>query len=51
MPQVHHRYATVGGHFILESAGDEVAALIRDFLARRLDGPARPAVRLVPRHP
>jgi pimeloyl-ACP methyl ester carboxylesterase/catechol 2,3-dioxygenase-like lactoylglutathione lyase family enzyme len=32
-----------GGHFLLESAGDEVAALIRDFLARRLDGPARPA--------
>jgi pimeloyl-ACP methyl ester carboxylesterase len=25
-----------GGHFLLESAGDEVAALIRDFLARRL---------------
>jgi pimeloyl-ACP methyl ester carboxylesterase len=30
-----------GGHFLLESAGDEVAALIRDFLARRVDGPAR----------
>lgn len=25
-----------GGHFLLESAGDEVAALIRDFLARRV---------------
>jgi pimeloyl-ACP methyl ester carboxylesterase len=25
-----------GGHFLLESAGDEVAALIRDFLSRRL---------------
>lgn len=25
-----------GGHFLLESAGDEVAALIRDFLRRRL---------------
>jgi len=25
-----------GGHFLLESAGDEVATLIRDFLARRL---------------
>jgi pimeloyl-ACP methyl ester carboxylesterase len=25
-----------GGHFLLESAGDEVAMLIRDFLARRL---------------
>jgi pimeloyl-ACP methyl ester carboxylesterase len=24
-----------GGHFLLESAGDEVAALIRDFMARR----------------
>ena len=30
-----------GGHFLLESAGDEVAALIRAFLARRVDGPAR----------
>ena len=30
-----------GGHFLLESAGDEVAALIRDFLARRLDEPKR----------
>jgi pimeloyl-ACP methyl ester carboxylesterase len=29
-----------GGHFLLESAGDKVAALVRDFLARRLDGPA-----------
>jgi pimeloyl-ACP methyl ester carboxylesterase len=28
-----------GGHFLLESAGDEVAALIRDFLFRRLPGP------------
>jgi pimeloyl-ACP methyl ester carboxylesterase len=26
-----------GGHFLLESAGDQVATLIRDFLARRLD--------------
>jgi pimeloyl-ACP methyl ester carboxylesterase len=26
-----------GGHFLLESAGDEVAALIRDFLGRKLD--------------
>lgn len=25
-----------GGHFLLESAGDEVAALMRDFLGRRL---------------
>jgi pimeloyl-ACP methyl ester carboxylesterase len=24
-----------GGHFLLETAADEVAALIRDFLARR----------------
>jgi len=29
-----------GGHFLLESAGDEVATLIRDFLARRLDDSA-----------
>jgi pimeloyl-ACP methyl ester carboxylesterase len=29
-----------GGHFLLESAGDEVATLIRDFLARRLDASA-----------
>jgi pimeloyl-ACP methyl ester carboxylesterase/catechol 2,3-dioxygenase-like lactoylglutathione lyase family enzyme len=29
-----------GGHFLLESAADEVATLIRDFLARRLE-PAR----------
>jgi pimeloyl-ACP methyl ester carboxylesterase/catechol 2,3-dioxygenase-like lactoylglutathione lyase family enzyme len=29
-----------GGHFVLETAADEVASLIRDFLARRLD-PAR----------
>jgi len=27
-----------GGHFLLESAGDEVATLIRDFLGRRVDG-------------
>jgi pimeloyl-ACP methyl ester carboxylesterase len=27
-----------GGHFLLESTGNEVAALIRDFLARRIDG-------------
>jgi pimeloyl-ACP methyl ester carboxylesterase len=32
-----------GGHFLLESAGDEVAALIRDFLARRADPPASAA--------
>ncbi|HZC25981.1 MAG TPA: alpha/beta fold hydrolase [Actinopolymorphaceae bacterium] len=32
-----------GGHFLLESAGDEVAALIRDFLARRLGAPSREA--------
>ena len=31
-----------GGHFLLESAGDEVAALIRDFLARRTDGAPAP---------
>jgi pimeloyl-ACP methyl ester carboxylesterase/catechol 2,3-dioxygenase-like lactoylglutathione lyase family enzyme len=29
-----------GGHFLLESAGDEVATLIREFLARRLGAPA-----------
>jgi pimeloyl-ACP methyl ester carboxylesterase len=29
-----------GGHFLLESDGDEVATLIRDFLARRLDASA-----------
>jgi pimeloyl-ACP methyl ester carboxylesterase len=29
-----------GGHFLLESAGDEVAALVRDFLSRRLRQPA-----------
>jgi pimeloyl-ACP methyl ester carboxylesterase len=29
-----------GGHFLLESAGDEVAALMRDFLARRLPDPS-----------
>jgi hypothetical protein len=40
--QVHHRFATVdghlvdGGHFLLESAGAEVAGLMRDFRARRL---------------
>ncbi|XVV15032.1 alpha/beta fold hydrolase [Actinoplanes sp. CA-131856] len=27
-----------GGHFLLESAGDAVASIIRDFLARRLPG-------------
>jgi pimeloyl-ACP methyl ester carboxylesterase len=32
-----------GGHFLLESAGEEVAALIRDFLARRLDAAVVPA--------
>ncbi|PZS30550.1 MAG: alpha/beta hydrolase [Pseudonocardiales bacterium] len=30
-----------GGHFLLESAGAQVAELIRDFLARRLDAPAQ----------
>ena len=48
MPIAHHRYATVrdqqifyreihlldGGHFLLESAGDQAAELIRDFLGR-----------------
>ena len=29
-----------GGHFLLESAGDEVGTLVRNFLARRLAGPA-----------
>ncbi|WP_299958831.1 alpha/beta fold hydrolase [uncultured Modestobacter sp.] len=29
-----------GGHFLLESAGDQVAELIRDFLGRRLPGAA-----------
>ncbi|GAA4732462.1 alpha/beta hydrolase [Modestobacter marinus] len=29
-----------GGHFLLESAGDRVAELIRDFLGRRLPGAA-----------
>ena len=29
-----------GGHFLLETAADEVAALIRDFLTRRLPAPA-----------
>ena len=32
-PEIH---LLDGGHFLLESAGDEVAALVRDFLARRL---------------
>jgi pimeloyl-ACP methyl ester carboxylesterase len=32
-PEIH---LLEGGHFLLESAGDEVAALIRDFLGRRL---------------
>jgi pimeloyl-ACP methyl ester carboxylesterase len=32
-PEIH---LLDGGHFLLESAGDEVATLIRDFLARRL---------------
>ncbi|BCI51640.1 hydrolase [Mycolicibacterium litorale] len=31
-----------GGHFLLESAFDETTALIRDFLDRRLSGPAVP---------
>jgi len=34
-----------GGHFLLESAGDQVATLIRDFLARRVHAPV-PAVSL-----
>ena len=29
-----------GGHFLLETAADQVAALIRDFLTRRLPAPA-----------
>lgn len=29
-----------GGHFLLESAGDEVGTLVRNFLARRLARPA-----------
>jgi pimeloyl-ACP methyl ester carboxylesterase len=32
-PEIH---LLEGGHFLLESAGDEVAGLIRDFLGRRL---------------
>ncbi|MEV6847034.1 alpha/beta fold hydrolase [Actinoplanes sp. NPDC051411] len=32
-PEIH---LLEGGHFLLESAGDEVAELIRDFLGRRL---------------
>jgi len=32
-PEIH---LLEGGHFLLESAGDQVADLIRDFLARRL---------------
>jgi pimeloyl-ACP methyl ester carboxylesterase/catechol 2,3-dioxygenase-like lactoylglutathione lyase family enzyme len=35
-----------GGHFLLESAGDEVATLIRDFLARRVHAPAQPLLML-----
>ena len=35
-PEIH---LLDGGHFLLESAGDEVAALIRDFLTRRLPTP------------
>ena len=35
-----------GGHFLLESAGDEVATLIRDFLARRLDPTVGPTLAL-----
>ncbi|HEX3815542.1 MAG TPA: alpha/beta hydrolase [Mycobacteriales bacterium] len=34
-PEIH---LLDGGHFLLESAGDEVATLIRDFLSRRLHG-------------
>lgn len=33
-----------GGHFLLESAGDEVAALMRDFLARRLGAVTTPSL-------
>jgi pimeloyl-ACP methyl ester carboxylesterase len=36
-PEIH---LLDGGHFLLESAGDEVAALIREFLARRLREPS-----------
>jgi pimeloyl-ACP methyl ester carboxylesterase len=39
-PEIH---LLDGGHFLLESAGDEVATIIRDFLARRLPGPATAA--------
>jgi len=36
-PEIH---LLDGGHFLLESAGDEVAGLMRDFLARRLPATA-----------
>jgi pimeloyl-ACP methyl ester carboxylesterase len=39
-PEIH---LLDGGHFLLESAGDEVATIIRDFLARRLPVPATAA--------
>jgi pimeloyl-ACP methyl ester carboxylesterase/catechol 2,3-dioxygenase-like lactoylglutathione lyase family enzyme len=42
-PEIH---LLDGGHFLLESAGDEVPSLIRDFLARRLDHSARPSLGL-----
>jgi pimeloyl-ACP methyl ester carboxylesterase len=37
-PEIH---LLDGGHFLLESAGDQVATLIRDFLARRLPAGSR----------
>jgi pimeloyl-ACP methyl ester carboxylesterase len=40
-PEIH---LLDGGHFLLESAGDEVADIMRDFLARRLSAPARTSV-------
>jgi pimeloyl-ACP methyl ester carboxylesterase len=40
-PEIH---LLDGGHFLLESAGDEVAEIMRDFLSRRLSAPARTSV-------
>ncbi len=37
-----------GGHFLLESALDEVATLIRDFLARRVDQSATLSLEVIP---
>jgi pimeloyl-ACP methyl ester carboxylesterase/catechol 2,3-dioxygenase-like lactoylglutathione lyase family enzyme len=42
-PEIH---LLDGGHFLLESAGEQVATLIRNFLARRLDSTARTAMTL-----